>query len=108
MDINSLDNITRGELEAQVLRRLLKHLRDRTDVQNIDLMGWGGFCRNCLSDWLAEAAKAQGIEVDQSEARSFIYGMPYEEYKARFQTKATQEQLARIEASVAKNKAAKS
>ena len=92
-------------IEAAAFRRLLAHLRHRTDVQNIDLMGHGGFCRNCLSDWLAEAAEAQGLALAKDEAREIVYGMPYSEYKARFQTNATPEQLALMEASVARNKA---
>ena len=92
-------------IEAAAFHRLLAHLRHRTDVQNIDLMGHGGFCRNCLSDWLAEAAEAQGLALAKDEAREIVYGMPYSEYKARFQTNATPEQLALMEASVARNKA---
>ena len=92
-------------IEAAAFRRLLAHLRHRTDVQNIDLMGHGGFCRNCLSDWLAEAAEAHGLALAKDEAREIVYGMPYSEYKARFQTNATPKQLALMEASVARNKA---
>ncbi|TRW17029.1 DUF1244 domain-containing protein [Glacieibacterium frigidum] len=84
--------------EAAVFRRLVAHLRHRTDVQNVDLMGVGGFCRNCLGDWLAEAA---GISKEQG--RELVYGMPYAEYKAAHQTAATQEQLDRMAASVARN-----
>jgi len=89
-------------IEAAAFRRLVAHLRQRTDVQNIDLMISGGFCRNCLADWLAEAA---GPTVDQDAAREAIYGMPYAEYKARHQTPASDEQLAAMAASVARNKA---
>ncbi len=92
------------ELEAAVLRRLLTHLRQRSDVQNIDLMGVGGFCRNCLSDWLAEAAQAQGVEMDHEAARTHIYGMAYADYKAQHQRPATDAQLALMAASVARNK----
>ncbi len=94
------------ELEAAVLRRLLEHLRLRTDVQNIDLMGWGGFCRNCLSDWLMDAAEAQGQPMSKDAARQQIYGMSYEDYKTQHQTVATAEQLSRMAESVAKTKAA--
>lgn len=91
---------------AAAFRRLLEHLRHRTDVQNVDLMGHAGFCRNCLSDWVAEATAAQGQAVSREEARAAIYGMTYDEWKLRHQAPATPEQLARMEASVARNKAA--
>lgn len=96
----------RDRVEAAAFRRLLAHLRQRTDVQNVDLMGVGGFCRNCLSDWLQEAATAQGVVMDKDMAREAVYGMPYAAYKARHQTKATPEQLARMAESVARNRAA--
>lgn len=91
------------EIEAAVFRRLIKHLQQRTDVQNIDLMGYGGFCRNCLSNWYAEAAAEVGGELNKDQARELIYGMPYGDYKDKFQTKATQEQLDLMDASVKKN-----
>ena len=100
-----LDTASRDRLEAAAFRRLLGHLRQRTDVQNVDLMGWGGFCRNCLSDWLADAATEQGLALDREAARHWVYGMPYADYKARHQTTATPKQLARMEGSVARNKA---
>lgn len=93
-----------NRLEAQVLQRLLTHLRQRTDVQNIDLMGVGGFCRNCLSEWLEEAAHAEGLTLDREAARQHIYGMSSADYKKQHQTPATSDQLARMEASVALNK----
>ena len=93
-----------AQIEAAVFRRLLAHLDGRKDVQNIDLMGWSGFCRNCLSDWYAEAAEAQGQDVDKETARKRIYGMPYSDYKKQFQTKATEAQLALMQDSIAKNK----
>lgn len=93
-----------AQIEAAVFRRLLAHLDHRKDVQNIDLMGWGGFCRNCLSDWYREAAADRGENMDKEAARERVYGMPYGDFKAQFQTKATDEQLARMDASVAKNK----
>ncbi|WP_417451654.1 DUF1244 domain-containing protein [Kordiimonas sp.] len=95
-------------IEAAVLRRLLKHLAVRADIQNIDLMGYGGFCRNCLSDWYREAAEEQGLSLSKDEARERIYGMPYDEYKEKHQLPATDEQVRRMEISVAKNKIAKS
>ncbi len=93
-----------AQIEAAVFRRLLAHLDHRKDVQNIDLMGWSGFCRNCLSDWYRDAAATQGEDMDKEAARERIYGMPYADYKARYQGKATAEQLARMDASVARNK----
>lgn len=96
------------KIEAAVFRRLLKHLDDRKDVQNIDLMGYGGFCRNCFGKWYKEAAEEAGVELSKDEAAARIYGMPYADYKAKFQTPATDEQLKRMEESVAKNKAMKS
>jgi uncharacterized protein len=100
-----IDEATRERLEAAAFRRLLRHLRARTDVQNVDLMGTGGFCRNCLSDWLAEAAEAEGAALSKDEARQWVYGMPYADYKARHQTPASEEQLRRMEESMAKNEA---
>ena len=94
------------ELEAAVLRRLLEHFDEHKDVQNIDLMILAGFCRNCLSKWFVEAARERGIEVDLEAAREKIYGMPYAEWKARYQPPATEEQLQRL-AAVEKAKAEK-
>ena len=90
----TIDDKTRTELEAAVFRRLVSHLRARTDVQNIDLMNLAGFCRNCLSNWMKEAADAKGVAVSKDESREAVYGMPYEEWKAKFQGSATPEQLA--------------
>jgi hypothetical protein len=87
---------------AAAFRRLVAHLRHRTDAENIDLMGLAGFCRNCLADWTAEAS---GGAMDREAAREAIYGMPYAEFKARHQGVATAEQIARMEASVARNRA---
>jgi len=78
----------RVDLEAAAFRRLLEHLRERADVQNMDLMEQAGFCRNCLARWYAEAAAERGIEVTKGEAREMVYGMPYEEWKARHQTES--------------------
>jgi hypothetical protein len=80
-----MDDATRTELEAAAFRTLVAHLRERTDVQNIDLMNLAGFCRNCLSKWYVAAGKERGIELDYEAARDTIYGMPYAEWKAKFQ-----------------------
>lgn len=88
---------------AAAFRRLLRHLRHRDDAQNVDLMGLAGFCRNCLADWVMEAS---GERFDRETARHLVYGMPYGEWKARHQTEATPEQIARMEASVARNRTA--
>jgi hypothetical protein len=90
---------TRTELEAAAFRRLVEHLRKRTDVQNIDLMNLAGFCRNCLSRWYREAAEEQGIPLTDPEAREIVYGMPYKEWQAQHQTEATPEQKAKLAAS---------
>jgi len=87
-----MDDTTRTKLEAAAFRKLVSHFRERTDVQNIDLMAAGGFCRNCLSDWYQEAANAHGIEMDKAEGREAIYGMPFEAWKAKYQTEATDAQ----------------
>ena len=84
-------------VEAAVFRRLIAHLRERTDAQNIDLMNLAGFCRNCLAKWYAAAAEDQGVAVDYEAARETVYGMPYGEWKARFQTEASAEQRAAFE-----------
>jgi len=86
------------ELEAAVLRRLLQHFDERKDVQNIELMILAGFCRNCLSKWFVEAARERDLPVDIDTAREKIYGMPYGEWKERYQPPATKEQLERLEA----------
>lgn len=84
-----IDDKTKTELEAAAFRRLLDHLRQRTDVQNIDMMNLAGFCRNCLSNWFAEAARAKGVAVSRDEARHMVYGMAYDDWKAKYQTEAT-------------------
>ena len=84
------------EIEAAVFRRLVSHLQDRTDVQNIDLMNLSDFCRNCLSKWYVAAAEERGESIDYESARELVYGMPYGEWKDKYQTPATQEQLAKI------------
>jgi hypothetical protein len=93
----SLDDKTRTELEAAVFRRLVEHLRTRTDVQNIDLMNLAGFCRNCLSNWMKEAADAEHITMTKDESRELVYGMPYEEWKAKYQREASPDQQAGFE-----------
>ena len=92
-----MEERTRIELEAAAFRGLIEHLRRRTDVQNIDLMNLAGFCRNCLSKWYLAAARERGIEMGEEQAREAIYGMPYKEWKARYQEEASPEQLQRFE-----------
>ena len=92
--MTELDETTRTALEAAAFRRLLEHLKTRTDVQNIDLMNLAGFCRNCLSNWYREAAEAKGIAVTKDQSREVVYGMPYEEWRAKHQTEASPEQKA--------------
>lgn len=94
-----MDEQTKLELEAAAFRRLIGHLQDRKDVQNIDLMILSGFCRNCLSKWYKAAADDKGVELEYSEALEAVYGMSYDEWKAKHQIKATPEQLADYEAS---------
>jgi hypothetical protein len=89
-----IDEDTRTALEAAAFRRLVEHLRTRTDVQNIDLMNLAGFCRNCLSNWIKDAADASGVPMTKDESRQAIYGMPFEEWKAKYQTDASPAQLA--------------
>ena len=88
-----VDDTKRQEIEAQVLRRLLRHLDERKDVQNIDLMILAGFCRNCLAKWYRSAAEEHGVTLGDSEARELIYGMPYPEWKEKYQREASAEQL---------------
>jgi len=80
-----MDQQTQIELEAAAFRRLLSHLQDNTDVQNIDLMNLAGFCRNCLSKWYLAAAEEKGLELDYDAAREYVYGMPYSEWKEKYQ-----------------------
>ncbi|MEO1201029.1 MAG: DUF1244 domain-containing protein [Pseudomonadota bacterium] len=93
-----MDDQTRTELEAAAFRRLVAHLRERTDVQNIDLMNLAGFCRNCLSKWYRAAAEDRGLDMDYDQAREIVYGMPYADWKARYQTEATEAQKSAFEA----------
>jgi hypothetical protein len=96
-----MDEQQRQAIEAQVLRRLLQHLDERKDVQNIDLMILAGFCRNCLAKWYRGAAEQQGVELDYEQAREIVYGMPYGQWKAQYQAEATPEQLAAMAAASA-------
>ena len=89
-----MDTLQQQKIEAQVLRRLLAHLDERKDVQNIDLMILAGFCRNCLAKWYRSAAEEEGIEMDYDQTREIVYGMPYEDWKSKYQTEASAEQLA--------------
>jgi hypothetical protein len=99
-----MDDQTRIELEAAAFRRLRQHLMDdRTDVQNIDMMNLAGFCRNCLSRWYQEAANARGIAMTKDEGREAFYGMPYEDWRAQFQTEADDAKKAAFEVAFAEN-----
>jgi hypothetical protein len=92
----AIDRTTQTELEAAAFRRLVEHLRSRTDVQNIDLMNLAGFCRNCLSNWLKDAADEKGEAMSKDESREAIYGMPYETWKSKYQETASPEQTAAL------------
>ena len=95
----NLDDQTRLELEAAAFRTLVDHMRERTDVQNIDLMNLAGFCRNCLSKWYTAAAKEKGLDLGYEDAREIMYGMPYPEWKAKHQTEASADQKAAFDKS---------
>jgi uncharacterized protein len=88
-EIMATDEKSRVELEAAVYRRLVEHLRSRTDVQNIDLMNLAGFCRNCLSNWLKDAADEKGVPMTKEQSREMVYGMPYDEWRAKYQHEAS-------------------
>jgi hypothetical protein len=92
-----MDDKTCIELEAAVYRRLVEHLRSRTDVQNIDMMNLAGFCRNCLSNWMKDAADDKGVPMTKEESRQIVYGMPYDEWRSRYQKDASAEQKAAFE-----------
>ncbi len=94
MSAPEFDDATRTELEAAAFRRLVGHLRERTDVQNIDLMNLAGFCRTCLSNWLKDAADQKGVALSKDDSRTQVYGMPSEAWKAKYQTEAGPDQLA--------------
>jgi hypothetical protein len=98
-----MTDVSDDAVQAAAFRRLVAHLQHRTDVQNVDLMAVSGFCRNCLGDWLAEAAAAAGAPVEKAAAREAVYGMPQPAWKAKHQTEANDAQLAAMAASVAKN-----
>jgi uncharacterized protein len=95
--MKNIDDATRIELEAAVFRRLVEHLRTRSDVQNIDMMNLAGFCRNCLSNWLKDAADERDLGVSKNETREHVYGMPYDEWKAQHQAPASADQQAAFE-----------
>ena len=97
MDKNDINAQTQLELEAAAFRRLRDHLRERTDVQNIDLMNLSGFCRNCLSRWYMEEANEKGIGLDKDTAREIVYGMPYSKWREKYQTEASSEQNAKFD-----------
>lgn len=97
-----MDDQTRTELEAAAFRRLVEHFRKRTDVQNIDLMNLSGFCRNCMSKWYRAAAEEKGLEMSYDQAREIIYGMPYDDWKGKYQSEASAEQMAQYEISHAR------
>jgi uncharacterized protein len=99
-----MDQSTKTELEAAAFRRLLKHLQTRTDVQNIDMMNLAGFCRNCLSNWMQDAATEKGVELSKDDARHHVYGMPFAEWKAKYQVDATPDQQQKFAAETAKPK----
>ena len=96
-ETHEMNDQERTELEAAAFRRLVQHLRTRPDAQNIDLMNLAGFCRNCLSMWYKAAADDQGLEVSVDQAREMVYGMPYADWKAKYQTEASAEQKAAFE-----------
>ncbi|MDM9648947.1 DUF1244 domain-containing protein [Rhizobium sp. S163] len=95
--MTTLSKQQQTEFEAAAFRRLVAHLRERTDVQNIDMMNLAGFCRNCLSNWYKNAADADGVELTKDEAREIVYGMPFDEWKSRYQSEATPQQKAAFE-----------
>jgi hypothetical protein len=95
--MNELSQEQKTAFEAAAFRRLIAHLRERSDVQNIDLMNLAGFCRNCLSNWYREAAEASGVAMSKEESREIVYGMPYDEWRERYQRDASAEQKAAFE-----------
>jgi hypothetical protein len=100
IDDKNIDDNTRIALEAAVYRRLVEHLRQRPDVQNIDLMNLAGFCRNCLSNWMKDAADAKGVEMTKEMSREAVYGMPYDEWRAKYQRDASAAQKAAFDQSM--------
>jgi hypothetical protein len=99
----AIDQSMKTELEAAAFRRLVEHLRARTDVQNIDMMNLAGFCRNCLSKWMKDAADARGVSLSREESRELVYGMPFEQWKAKYQKEASKEQQAEFAKAVHKH-----
>lgn len=97
--MTDIDEETRTKLEAAAFRRLVQHLRERTDVQNIDMMNLAGFCRNCLSNWYKDAASEESIDLTKDKAREIVYGMPYDEWKEKYQEEANAEQLEKFKTS---------
>ena len=91
-----MKNLNTEELEAATFRRLLNHLSNRTDVQNLDLMNLAGFCRNCLSRWYSEEAEKKGFQIDEDQAKEFIYGMPYEKWKSNFQIERNRDEVEKV------------
>jgi len=91
--MKNIDGKVRTELEAEVFRRLVAHLQNRTDVQNIDMMNLAGFCRNCLSNWYLEAAQSKGLDLNKEDSRELVYGMTYDEWKSKYQSDANPDQL---------------
>src|SRR5216110_1665983 len=100
----AMDDKTRTELEAAAFRRLVDHLRERTDVQNIDMMNLAGFCRNCLSNWMKDAADAKGLPMTKEQRREIVYGEPFDQWKAKHQKEASTEKKAAFEKSSAAHK----
>lgn len=98
IQMSSTDKAKQTEIEAAVYRRLVEHLQEKTEVQNIDLMNLADFCRNCLSKWYVAAAKDVDVEIDYEQARELVYGMPYSEWKEKYQKEATPEQIAAFNA----------
>ncbi|MCX7303010.1 MAG: DUF1244 domain-containing protein [Hyphomicrobiales bacterium] len=96
--MTGIDEAQQRDFEAAAFRRLVEHLRERADVQNIDLMNLAGFCRNCLSNWVREAAEGQGVALSKDQSRQMIYGMPYVEWQQKHQTQASDAQKAAFEA----------
>lgn len=97
LDAPGIDDETQRDLEAAAFRRLVQHLRKRTDVQNIDMMNLAGFCRNCLSNWYQDAAAEKGITLDKATVREIVYGMPYDDWRAKYQSEASDEKKAAFE-----------
>src|SRR5262245_60473102 len=92
-----MDEASQRDLEAAAFRRLVQHLRERTDVQNLDLMELAGFCRNCLSNWYREAAEERGVALTKDQSREIVYGMPYEEWKTKYQREASPDKLSAMQ-----------